>query len=145
MTALTLSTARLLLRPFAPDDAEALHAQWNDPDVGRWLWDGEPVSRGTVHEVIAASQMSFRERGYGMFALRLRDDPDAVVGFAASAVLDWGFDTLGLGEIAAGADAPNARSFAVMDRLSLTYWKDITLAGRPSRYHRLVAKDRKPA
>lgn len=171
----TLSTTRLLLLAFHPDDADALHAQWNDPDVGRWLWDGEPVSLETVHAVIAASQAGFRDGTSGFFTLRTRERADDVMGLAglrpigespgieilyallpshwgqglateaARAVLDWGFDTLGLSEIAAGADAPNARSFAVMDRLGMTYWKDITLAGRPSRYHRLVAKDRKPA
>jgi [ribosomal protein S5]-alanine N-acetyltransferase len=168
----TLSTARLLLRPFAPDDADALHLQWNDPDVGRWLWDGAPVSRETVAEVIAASVSGFRDRAFGFFTLRLVERAEDVVGFAglrpigdttdiellygllpafwgrglateaARAVLDWGFDTLGLDQIAAGADPPNAASFGVMDRLGMTSWKDVTLAGRPARYRRLLAADR---
>lgn len=170
-----LQTARLLLQPFVPGDAEALHAQWNDPEVGRYLWDGEPVSRETVDEVIAASEGGFRAGAFGFFALRERDRPEVVVGFAglrpigetsdievlyglrpavwgrgfateaARAVIDWGFDVLGLPAIAAGADPPNAASLAVIERLGLPYWKDVTLGGRPTRYHRLVASDRASA
>jgi RimJ/RimL family protein N-acetyltransferase len=170
-----LQTARLLLQPFAPADADALHAQWNDPEVGRYLWDGLPVSRETVDEVIAASESGFRAGTSGFFALRERERPDVVVGFAglrpiggtsdievlyglrpavwgrgfateaARAVIDWGFDVLGLSAIAAGADPPNAASFAVIERLGLPFWKDVTLGGRSARYHRLVASDRAPA
>jgi ribosomal-protein-alanine N-acetyltransferase len=171
----TLSTARVLLVPFAPDDADALHAQWNDPDVARWLWDGEPVSREAVAEVIAGSEASFREHGYGFFTLRLHAAPGAVIGFAglrtigdtpdvevlygllpahwgrglateaARAILDWSFTTVGLDAIAAGADPPNAASFAVMDRLGMPFWKEMTLNGRPARYHRLTVSDRPSA
>ena len=167
----TLSTARLRLVPFGPDDTDALHAQWNDPDVGRWLWDGEPVSRETVDEVIVGSESSFRERGYGFFTLRLLEAPAVVIGFAglrtigdtadvevlygllpthwgrglateaARAVLAWGFATVGLDAIAAGADPPNAASFAVMQRLGMPFWRDITLDGRLARYHRLTASE----
>jgi RimJ/RimL family protein N-acetyltransferase len=170
----TLATTRLLLVPFGREDADALHAQWNDPDVGRWLWDGERVSRETVDEVIAGSQSSFRERGYGFFTLRLLGSPDTVIGFAglrtigdspdvevlygllpehrghglateaARAVLDFGFAT-GLDAIAAGADPPNAASFAVMRRLGMPFWKEIALDGRPARYHRLTVSDRPSA
>ena len=170
----TLSTARLLLVPFGPRDAGALHAQWNDPDVGRWLWDGEPVSREAVDEVIAGSQASFRERGWGFFTLRLRETPDAAIGFAglrtigdtpdveilygllpghwghglateaARAVLDFGF-AAGLDAIAAGADPPNVASFAVMQRLGMPFWKEMTFGGRPARYHRLTVSDRTSA
>jgi [ribosomal protein S5]-alanine N-acetyltransferase len=170
--AVTLRTARLLLQPIAPADADALHAQWNDPDVGRWLWDGEPVSRETVAEVIAASQSGFEGPGFGFFTLRPRETPLVVIGFAglrtigdssdveilyallpahwgrglateaAQAVLDWGFEILGLTQIAAGADPPNAASFEVMRRLGMPFWKEITLNGRPARYHRLTVKDR---
>jgi ribosomal-protein-alanine N-acetyltransferase len=170
--AATLTTARLLLVPFGPDDADALHAQWNDPDVGRFLWDGEPVSREAVDEVIASSLSSFRDRGYGFFTVRLRESAGATIGFAglrtigetsdvevlygllpahwgqglateaARAVLDFGF-AAGLDAIAAGADPPNAASFAVMHRLAMPFWKEITLNGRPARYHRLTVSDRR--
>ena len=43
-----LRTARLRLRPMSAADADALERQWNHPDVGRFLWDGQPVARATV-------------------------------------------------------------------------------------------------
>jgi RimJ/RimL family protein N-acetyltransferase len=65
-----LVTARLGLVPVRPDDADALHAQWNDAEVGRYLWDGQPVSRETVAAVVSASQTSFATLGFGLWALR---------------------------------------------------------------------------
>jgi RimJ/RimL family protein N-acetyltransferase len=41
----TLATARLLLTPVEDADLAALHAHWNDPQVGRFLWDACPRPR----------------------------------------------------------------------------------------------------
>ncbi|MHC4597647.1 MAG: hypothetical protein ACYS47_01450 [Planctomycetota bacterium] len=40
MSDLLLETERLRLRPFRPAGRDSLYALWNDPDVGRYLWDG---------------------------------------------------------------------------------------------------------
>ena len=162
----TLATSRLRLRPFSPADAPALHAPWNDPDVGRWLWDGGPrCSRDRATRSSRPASATFRERGFGMFTLRAAEDPEAVIGFAglrtigetsdievlyaplpscwgrglateaARAVLDWGFDTLGLDAIAAGADPPNRASFEVMARLGMRLLEATSRSsGRPARY-----------
>jgi RimJ/RimL family protein N-acetyltransferase len=50
-----LRTERLVLRPMSADEAGAFHRQWNDPHVGRFLWDGKPVATDTVDAVIASS------------------------------------------------------------------------------------------
>lgn len=162
----TLSTERLQLRPLAEGHTDALCAQWNDPDVGRFLWDGEPVSRQTVTEVIAASRRSFAAEGFGLYAVALRSAPGEVVGFAglrtvgetqevellyallpahwgrglateaARAVLDRAFATLPLSQVVAGADPPNAASFAVMERLGMTYHAEHESDGKAVRYYR---------
>jgi RimJ/RimL family protein N-acetyltransferase len=44
MPAPILETARLRLRPFTYADVDVLHAQWTDPDVRRYLWDGRVVA-----------------------------------------------------------------------------------------------------
>jgi RimJ/RimL family protein N-acetyltransferase len=36
MEPITLTTERLVLRPFTPDDAPAVHAACQDPDIPRW-------------------------------------------------------------------------------------------------------------
>lgn len=157
-----------MLRPFADEHADVLHAQWNDADVGRFLWDGAPVARETVVAVIASSRATFASRGFGLYVAALRKAPADVIGFAglrpteadevellyallpahwgqglateaARAVLDHAFTTLPLTRILAGADPPNAASFAVMERLGMTYHAEHESDGRAVRYYR---KDR---
>jgi [ribosomal protein S5]-alanine N-acetyltransferase len=145
-----LRTDRLLLRPFAPEDEEALLGLWNDPYVRRYLWDDRLVSREEVREQIALSERDFHERGYGEFVLSLVEWPGALIGFcglrriegredvellyglyrdfwrrglateAARAVLRFGFEHVGLEEVFAGADLDNAASIRVMERLGMS-------------------------
>lgn len=162
-----LQTERLLLRAFTEEHAGALHAQWNDPDVGRFLWDAAPVSEETVAQVIAGSRRSFADRGFGLYAVALRSAPAQVIGFAglrptetdevellyallpahwgrglateaARAVLEDAFRALPLSQVLAGADPPNAASFAVMERLGMTYHAEHESDGKAVRYYRKV-------
>jgi ribosomal-protein-alanine N-acetyltransferase len=145
-----LRTARLLMRPFHTEDEEALFHLWNDPQVRRYLWDDQPVSREVVRQQIALSEQDFRQRGLGEFCLFLTEHPGALIGFcglrgidggpeievlyglrpefwgrglateAAQAVLRFGFEQVGLSEIFAGADFDNAASLRCMERLGMT-------------------------
>jgi RimJ/RimL family protein N-acetyltransferase/uncharacterized damage-inducible protein DinB len=162
-----LTTERLLLRPFDPGDEDGLWALWNEPEVARYLWDGRTVSRETVKDQIRSSRDSFRDRGYGHFTAALRGSPETTIGFvglrtfgdaddveilyaflpvfwkrglageAARAVLRFGFETAKLEQIFAGADPPNRASFRVMERLGMTFDRDLVLGGRPARYYRI--------
>jgi [ribosomal protein S5]-alanine N-acetyltransferase len=148
---LVLRTQRLLLRPFLPEDEDALFGFWNDPHVRRYLWDDRFVSHEEVREQLAHSERDFRERGYGGFILSLTQWPGVLIGFsglrrldggeevellyglyqsfwgrglateAARAVLRFGFEEVGLEEILAGADLDNAASVRVMERLGMSY------------------------
>jgi RimJ/RimL family protein N-acetyltransferase len=64
-----LRTARLLLRPVAPGDVDALHALLTDPAVRRHLLDGETVSRDYVARSIADSHAAFTRIGCGLYAV----------------------------------------------------------------------------
>ena len=140
-----LQSERLTLIPFRPEHVDDLHALWTHADVRRYLWDDEVISREQAAEVVEASEESFREHGFGLWALSLVGD-DELIGFAglrhfgcgdevellyglhpdhwgrglateaSRAVLDHGF-SLGLTEIFAGSDPPNVASLRVMDRL----------------------------
>ena len=59
---------------------------------------------------------------------------------AAREVLRFGLEDLGLAEILAGADLENAASFRVMERVGMTFARDVTIDGRPTRYYRIRAR-----
>jgi RimJ/RimL family protein N-acetyltransferase len=40
---IALSTKRLVMRPFAVDDAGPLHSPWSSRGVRRFLWDGQTI------------------------------------------------------------------------------------------------------
>jgi ribosomal-protein-alanine N-acetyltransferase len=147
-----LATPRLVLRPLTAADVAAVHALWTDPDVRRYLWADEVVTRDRVREVIAASTRHFAARRVGLWGVHHGAD-GALIGFcgcrewptgepelmygllkpwwgrglateAASAVLDYVFETLGHPVVMAATDPPNVASVQVMERLGMTFdWR----------------------
>ncbi len=76
-----LETERLVLRPLSPDDLPAMHLIFNDPEVGRHLFEGELVPFKTTISVLDASDRDFSERGVGLFGVLLRGaDGEDLVG-----------------------------------------------------------------
>ena len=144
----TLRTSRLLLSPLENRDLNALHAHWNAPEVARFLWDANPVPLQTVASVIARSTQTFQTSGWGLWSLRLTADPPliGVCGLslfehgevellysltpshqsqglateAATAVLNYAFDTLALPEVIATTDDDNTPSLRLLTRLGAT-------------------------
>lgn len=147
-----ITTERLTLRPFAPEDGEELHALLTDPDVRRYLLDDVVVARSWVDEEIAASEDRFVELGHGLWSVR-RSGEAHIVGFvgfrpffhppeiqliygllpeawgmglateAAAAVLHHAFAGAAFTEVIAATDAPNAASIRVLERLGFREWK----------------------
>lgn len=144
-----LRTARLVLRPLAPADRDALHRLWTEPDVRRFLWDDRVIDLATVDGVIAASAATFASEGFGHFALRESTDgpligscglhryapaaePELLYSLAperwrrglateaAQAVVADAFKRLGMARVLARADVPNRDSVRVMERLGMT-------------------------
>jgi RimJ/RimL family protein N-acetyltransferase len=78
-----LTTERLRLRPLEGGDVDALHALCLDPDVRRYLWDDQILSRETVDDLIRRSKAMFAANGYGFFALEFadRETKRGLVGF----------------------------------------------------------------
>jgi len=123
-----------------------------------------------VRRRITDSATSFARDGFGLFTLARREPPREIVGFAglrrfgpagevellyalrpdcwgqglateaAREVLRFGLEDLGLAEILAGADLENAASFRVMERVGMTFARDVTIDGRPTRYYRIRAR-----
>lgn len=144
-----MRTERLRLRTFTAADLP-LYAELNaQPQVAEML--GGPLTREDsdsiaewANELWARDRMGLLAverladgRFLGMCGLhRLRDRPgDVEVGWrlayqhwghgyateAATAWLDYAFDTLGLDRVISVTDRPNVRSLAVMRRLGLTF------------------------
>ena len=146
-----LCTERLLLRPIESSDLAALQEFWNNPEVRRYLWADQIMSRETVSEIIAASQRCFEQLGSGFFAIEVATNPGVLVGFcghrqfedgtqtevlfgilpefwgegyvteAAHAVLRHGFETCGIDHVIAATETPNQRSVRVLQRLGMVF------------------------
>lgn len=144
-----LETERLRLRPFARDDVDALHVQWTEPAVLRYLWDGRVMERDDVAAIVEESIASFAARKIGFWTIEERAAA-SLVGFAglramagttdvelyyglastwwhrglateaSHAVLRYGFST-GFERIYIRTDGPNSRSVEVMKRLGAEY------------------------
>ena len=76
-----LATARLLMRPFATDDVDALHRLWIDPGVREFLWDDRIIPRETAIAVVESSVDSFVSHGFGFWSICFKNDTK-LIGFA---------------------------------------------------------------
>lgn len=166
-----IRTDRLILRPIAPSDVDALHNFWTDPAVRKYLWDNEIISRETVEDIVAASERCFAEVGSGLFAVELAQAPGELVGFcglrrmadgpdlellygvlprhwgeglvseAARAVLQHGFEACGLSRVMGATDTPNQRSVRVMQRLGMVFEERREYKGLDTVFYSISPKD----
>jgi len=144
-----LTTERLLLRPFRPEDLP-VYAELNaDPRVAEWL--SGPLTPAESDEIALWANERWATDRLGLIAVERRADgrflgmcglhrqssrpQDVEVawrlahehwghGYATEAGRAWlayGFETLGLDRIVSMTDEANTRSLAVMRRLGLTY------------------------
>lgn len=145
-----LSTNRLFLRPFKERDL-ALYAEINsDPAVVEFLGN-VPLSRAESDEQAVGANHCFATRRFGKIAVERRSDgallgmcglsiepwfpDDLEIGWrlgrqywgsgyateAASAWLAYAFESLRAPRVISIADAPNARSIAVMRRIGMSF------------------------
>jgi RimJ/RimL family protein N-acetyltransferase len=151
-----LHTERLTLRPLVPDDAPAYAAMRYHPAVTRWLMPvtGDPVdaARGTIVRFAA----QWTERGYSPWGIFVDGrlighcglnhvaefdatevlwalHPDAwgkgYATEAATAAVNFGFDTIGLPTIFAITLPDNMSSQAVVKRLGFDYRRNVPYRG----------------
>lgn len=137
-----LTTERLTLRPFAPDDLDALAAIYTDPTVMRYIFGGVRTRQQTATTIAAISD-EWHDRGYGRWAVtetatgRLlgmcgfveRAELGYILGRfawgrgiateAARACLDFGFERLGYDTIGAGALKENSASLRILEKLGM--------------------------
>jgi len=157
-----LRTARLTLAPWAAADLPDLHAMFSEPDVCRYLCDGEVMPREWVDEQIRGSESRFAAGSLGVWAGR--DTGGRLVGFAGFVPIGpegrielvfavrTGFMRQGYGEelaraaleqawaarlseIKASTDEPNAASLRLLAKLGMK--REGTSLGSRWRQHHL--------
>jgi [ribosomal protein S5]-alanine N-acetyltransferase len=72
-----LSTARLLLEPATMADLDPIWTIWRDPDVRRYLFDDQPVSRERAAAILDDS-LALAADGLGLWLVRGRAAPEIV-------------------------------------------------------------------
>ncbi|WP_239139832.1 GNAT family N-acetyltransferase [Actinoplanes campanulatus] len=80
-----LETPRLVLRHWTDDDLDPMAAINADPEVMRWIRNGQPLDRDGTAERLATWRRHWDEHGFGLFALTLRDTGE-LAGFTGLAV-----------------------------------------------------------
>jgi len=146
-----LETDRLILREWAPEDAEALFAIVSDPDVMRFIENGQPwADIERVREWIGRLQVSYSTRGYSRWAVVEKESGRAIgnCGFAplpwsgeidfgyllardvwgrgyateiGRAALRHGFERFGFAEVTASVAPEHTPSRRVLEKLGFVY------------------------
>ncbi len=142
-----LTTPRLVLRPFEPDDVDDLFEYAKDPDWAEYLLDSvpQPYTRRNAEEFIARQMIappdahsswaleldgigiggiilnvdSRHETGEIHYALAKKHWGRGLTTEAAGAVVDWGFRQRELAKISSCADVRNQGSWRVMEKLGM--------------------------
>ncbi|MGW6983943.1 GNAT family N-acetyltransferase [Streptomyces sp. NPDC054932] len=141
----TLSTDRLILRPFVPSDEEEVYAAAQDPDIQRWTLVPSPYGHEHAHAFVnEIVPNGWRDGTAFSFAVRLGAGGALVaavgvhihgaesheIGYwavkehrgrgymteAVRAVARWAFTELGVGRLEWRAEVGNAGSRAVAER-----------------------------
>ena len=166
----SIKTARLLLRPWTPDDAEALFNILQDQAVLRYLPNTSPPPLELAEKYIALQLDHWQERGYGHWAVVSQEDGQVLgwngLGYlpeinetevayllrqsawnrgyaseAAQAAIRFGFNNGGLESIIGLVHPDNTASIRVLEKSGLTYADRITLWGVELKRYRIYRQD----
>lgn len=155
-----IETSRLILREFAPDDADALELVLSDPETMRFY--PAPFDRAGVEQWIARNLQRYLKHGHGLWAMVLKasgqmigdcgltvqevDGVDEVeIGYhvrrdlwgqglateAARACRDFGLARLPVERVISLIRPKNLPSRRVAEKNGMTVWKEIVWRGLP--------------
>lgn len=154
-----LETGRLKLTQLSYDHCEFVFELVNEPSFAQFVGDKDVHSLDDARRYLQDGPIANVERhGYGLFLVELResgeqagmcgllkregfDCPDLGFAFleryrangyaseAAAAVLQYGFETLGLGRIIAIADPRNEPSIRILRKLGFEYERQVRMPG----------------
>jgi RimJ/RimL family protein N-acetyltransferase len=111
-----LETERLVLRPLALDDLDAIASFYADPEVMRYIGAGEPVGREDAKASLAWMIRTFDLDGFGQLAVTRKEDHTLV---GRCGLLVWQTD----GWVSTSlAEAKGETEFEVGYTLGRPYW-----------------------
>jgi ribosomal-protein-alanine N-acetyltransferase len=143
-----VETERLRLRMFRADDLDSLAAMLADPEVMRYVENGQPKDRDVAEKAMNSIIAHWGRHGFGRWAVEEKESgefigfgglrslfgvPEVVYHFArahwgkgyatelARASLRFGFDTHRFGRIVAIAKPDNAASIHVMKKIGMHF------------------------
>jgi RimJ/RimL family protein N-acetyltransferase len=154
----TITTSRLVLRPFSEIDIEPLHQIMNEADIMRYFPNPNPPDKGGVQTLIAWFLTHWEEHGYGWWAVAplpeqplagwcgltfLPETGETEVAYllsktwwgnglateAARAALQFGFSKLGFEQTIAVAHPENRASIHDMEKLGMDFTGHFTYFG----------------
>ncbi len=164
-----LETERLILRETVVEDAPDLYEMDADLEVQKYTGDVLPTSVEDIFERIS-NYVDYKKYGYGRWTtvlkntneiigwcgLKYMDDINEVdLGYrwkpkhwgkgyateASLACLEYGFNELKLDQIVAQAMEENIASIRVMEKIGMTYWKQLQTEENPGLFYRIVKED----
>src|SRR5271157_4212938 len=155
-----LETARLLLREFIPEDAEAMVRVLSDPETMRYY--PAPYDRSGVEQWIERNRLRYRNDGVSLWAMVLKSTDEVIgdcgvilqevegerlyeIGYhlrrdfwgqglateAAMACRDWAFANLKTERMISLIRPENLPSRRVAERNGMTVWKEVNWRGLP--------------
>lgn len=152
-----LETERLFLREVGTEDAAFVLDLLNQPSFKKYIGDRGVRTLDQAREYIKTRfSNSYRDNGFGLYLMELKEDatpvgvcgfvrrdalPDPDIGFAllpqfekrgyafeaASAMMHYGRETLGLTRVLAITTLDNAASGRLLEKVGLTFEREINL------------------
>lgn len=164
-----LETERLILRETVVEDAPDLYEMDADPEVQQYTGDVLPTSVEDIFERIS-NYADYKKYGFGRWTTVLKDTNEIIgwcglkymddinevdLGYrwkpkhwgkgyateASLACLEYGFNELKLDQIVAQAMEENIASIRVMEKIGMTYWKQLHTEENPGLFYRIVKED----
>ena len=149
-TLVVFRTERLSIRRWRPEDEPGVRTLYSDPRVVPFIDDGQAITAEEASAWMRVTQANYAKRGYGMFAVELRQTGD-LVGFGGfvhpgdqlepevkyaflpeawgkglatefvRGLLSYGWNDLGLKESIATVAPKNAASLKVLSKCGFTH------------------------
>jgi ribosomal-protein-alanine N-acetyltransferase len=145
-----VETERLMLRHLRSEDLDEFYKICGDPEIMRYVGDGQPLSREQTRRWIEKSQENYRKYGFGCSAVVAKEDA-RLIGYcglvnpttngeaeiiyafkkrywgrglaseAAKAMLDFGLKRRALRRVVATIDPGNRASIRIVEKCGMKY------------------------